>query len=94
MADDPEVTFRHKSYCAEKRVDPVDGKAYTWHLLSEYYTKKGWCQDEVEQYWAGLESHNLGRTRTHKKIVYPDDHPVAKARKRAAANSSRWEAHS
>ena len=89
-----EVTRRHKTYRAEKRTDPVDGEAYTWHVLLEFYARKGWSEDAVKQYWAGLDHYSIGRTRTKKKRVYPDEHPLAQARKRAAASGSKWEEYS
>ena len=86
------TTIRIKSYRAEKRTDPYDDKAYTWTVLADWYWKKGWSTYDINEYWTRMEHHSFGRTRTHKKEVYPDDHALAKKRKLDTARGAKWEA--
>ena len=86
-----DITFKHKMYRAETRTDPSDGNHYTKGVISHWYLDKGWSKVEIDQYWNAMEPHSFGRTRTKKKTVLPDDHPLVKKRKQESASGSRWE---
>ena len=86
-----DVTFRHKMYRAETRTDPSDGKPYTLSVIRHWYLGKGWTEEEIERYWHAMQPHSFGRTRTKKKTVLPDGHPLVKKRKQEAAAGSKWE---
>ena len=39
----------------ERRIDPADRHAYSFHDLVYYYTKeRGWYTDQVREYWNSL----------------------------------------
>ena len=40
---------------AERRIDPGDGRAYTYEELAAWYSCGGYRRAEVDSYWAGLE---------------------------------------
>ena len=91
----------------QKRTDPSDEMAYTFPVLATFYLKQGWPMELIEEYWKNLDvwqpselekttiRHKMyrkdGRTRTKKKEVLLDDHPLVKKRKKDTANGSKWE---
>ena len=87
-----DVTFRHKTIRAETRTDPSDGQHYTWTVFSQWYADQGWSTQDIKQKWDGMDTHSFGRTRTKKKTVLPNNHPLIKKRKKDTAEGSRWEA--
>ena len=87
-----DTSFRHTMYRAERRIDPMDGKNYTWTVLADWYQNKGWTMKQINQYWSEMDHHSVGRTRTKKKLVYADNHPLLKKRQMDTANGSKWEA--
>ena len=46
-----------RSNSVEKRIDPVDGHAYTKGEIYEFYTQQGWhwTDRSIRQYWNQLE---------------------------------------
>ena len=70
MSSNEENTLRIKSYRAERRTDPSDGKGYTWTTMAEWYGKQGWSVRQINEYWNSLEPLSLGRTRTKKKQFF------------------------
>ena len=83
--------FRHRVYRPPTRTDPWDGKPYTWKKLADWYSTKGWTMQDINAYWETLETHAMGRTRTRKKEVLPEEDPRVKKRKQDAAKGSTWE---
>ena len=91
MTNNDAITFRAKTYRAEARTDPADGKAYTWTVLANWYSNKSWSMDEITEYWNKMDLRSHGRTRTEIKEVLPEGHALVKKRKLDTANGSRWE---
>ena len=83
--------FRHQVYRPPTKIDPSDGKPYTWKKLAAWYDTKGWTMQQINTYWDDMLMHSIGRTRTRKKEVLDDENPVLKKRKRDAAQGSKWE---
>ena len=50
----------------EKRVDPSDGKPYTFSVLADWYRNLGWRMLLIEEYWA---AQNVSIWRPHQDKV-------------------------